>query len=106
MRRRPTRALGSPALGLERGDGVGELRFGPAELIEILLRTTRGELCFRELRRPLSLEIAKVVFLHALVVAILLQGLLKVDETIAIARDLIAQLLDARDECLIVQSER
>ena len=54
-----------------------------------------GELRLRELRFALALELAEVLLLHALLVAILLERFLQMDQPIAVVRHLIAQLLHA-----------
>src|SRR5947207_13913869 len=98
-------ALGTPTLGLEGGDRVGELYLGATEAIEVLFGPARCELRFGELGLPLMLEIAEVVLLHPLVVPVLLECLLQMHQPIAITRQLIAQLFDARNEGAIVQRE-
>ena len=98
-------ALGTPTLGLEGGDRVGELYLGATEAIEVLFGPARCELRFGELGLPLMLEITEVVLLHPLVVPVLLECLLQMHQPIAITRQLIAQLFDARNEGAIVQRE-
>ena len=79
--------------------------FGAAQAIEVLFRTPRRELRFGELGLAFALEVAEVILLHPLVIPVLLERLLQMDETVTLARQLIAELLDARDERTVVQCE-